>query len=529
MEQLDLQHVKLADVTLSETNKMFRESADMQQAALQELIDSIKKDGVLQPVLLRTNGKAGKYELVCGERRYRASQANKLETIPAYIRTLNDDQALDAQLTENLQRKDVHPMKEARAYKFLISKDPKVNNVASLALRFGKSETYILTRLKLNDLVEEASNDFESGVMSLGHALLIAKLQPADQKELIKDCSRGGKKDRYYETIQELHDHIDRNVLRNLSAAPWKKDDATLTKAGACTLCPKRSGCQPWLFGDITKETDRCLDPTCYQDKLNTHTRYQVSRLIEEKPETLFVAEGYGDKPDKLILDTLKNNGIKLLENYSTWNGNGGKKVSAFMVNGDEVGKMITVYVKGQAPKKGKDGEPEKIDVKAAIAGIRERTKRAQELDDEKVYVRILEGLQKSKSMKADTAPKELPIDKVLMRWIILQHAGYDKHYLSGHNFGGSADAQIKAIAKISDKDFIQVARKILLKEYSGQAPNVRTAGGKILWQLAEALGEVPVKAFVSDQTVIRSKREDRANERIAALQPKKKGAKHGK
>src|SRR5258706_15793493 len=110
IERVDLQHVKLSDISLSDTNKIFRGSQDMQPSALQELTDSIREKGVIQPILLRPDGKPGKYELVCGERRYRASlavgkQDKNADTIPSYIRNLTDEAALDMQITENLQRR----------------------------------------------------------------------------------------------------------------------------------------------------------------------------------------------------------------------------------------------------------------------------------------------------------------------------------------------------------------------------------------------------------------------------------------
>ncbi len=86
---------------------------------LQELIQSIQQHGILQPVLLRPTDSEGNYQIVCGERRYRAALASGLTVIPATIRTLSDEEALEIQVIENLQRKDVLPMEEAVAFKLL--------------------------------------------------------------------------------------------------------------------------------------------------------------------------------------------------------------------------------------------------------------------------------------------------------------------------------------------------------------------------------------------------------------------------
>lgn len=108
---MELKEIKLADIVISKTNP--RKTFDEQ--SIEELAQSIIEKGVLQPIVVRVNGKPGKYELVCGERRVRASlkaqTAKKtITTIPAVIRQLTNEEALEVQIIENLQRKDVHPM-----------------------------------------------------------------------------------------------------------------------------------------------------------------------------------------------------------------------------------------------------------------------------------------------------------------------------------------------------------------------------------------------------------------------------------
>ncbi|MBK7885509.1 MAG: ParB/RepB/Spo0J family partition protein [Chitinophagaceae bacterium] len=99
-----------------------------------ELVESIKTNGVLQPILVRPKGKG--YMLVCGERRYRATKEAGLTEVPAVIREMTDDEALEAQIIENLQRKDVHPMEEAVAFNSLI--ENKKYSVIEVAARVGK-------------------------------------------------------------------------------------------------------------------------------------------------------------------------------------------------------------------------------------------------------------------------------------------------------------------------------------------------------------------------------------------------------
>ncbi|MDR2056999.1 MAG: ParB/RepB/Spo0J family partition protein, partial [Dysgonamonadaceae bacterium] len=95
----------------------FNPRKSLNEDELQELAESIRQAGVLQPILVRPKGKM--FEIVCGERRYRASELAKTKTIPAIVRTMTDDEALEAAITENLIRVDITPIEEATAYKRL--------------------------------------------------------------------------------------------------------------------------------------------------------------------------------------------------------------------------------------------------------------------------------------------------------------------------------------------------------------------------------------------------------------------------
>jgi len=159
--------VALSKITVSSFNprKAFEENE------LKELSDSIRQVGVLQPVLVRPKGK--KFEIVCGERRFRACVLAELKTIPAIIRSLTDDEALEIAITENLQRKDISPIEEAIAYKRLA--DTGRYDVANLSVRFGKSEAYIRNRIKLNDLINEILQLVSEDIITVSVALELCK------------------------------------------------------------------------------------------------------------------------------------------------------------------------------------------------------------------------------------------------------------------------------------------------------------------------------------------------------------------
>lgn len=140
---------------------------------LSDLAASIKEKGVLQPILLRAvTGKPYMYEIVAGERRFRASKMAGLNEIPALVKTLTDENAMEIALIENVQRENLNPIEEAAAYKNLMEKcGYALSDVSRL---IGKSESYIRNAMRLMDLPVEIKSMVEQGVLSASHARTIA-------------------------------------------------------------------------------------------------------------------------------------------------------------------------------------------------------------------------------------------------------------------------------------------------------------------------------------------------------------------
>jgi len=152
---------------------------------LAELAGSIAEKGVVQPILVRPRPGGDRFEIVAGECRYRASLLAKQATIPAVIRAYTDEQVLELQLVENLHRKDLTALEQARGYRALIDANPTKHSAESIAARIGMSPQWVWDRMKLNDLVPEAKKILEQDRMTVGHAILIARLKPEDQARAI--------------------------------------------------------------------------------------------------------------------------------------------------------------------------------------------------------------------------------------------------------------------------------------------------------------------------------------------------------
>ncbi|MDX2348086.1 MAG: ParB/RepB/Spo0J family partition protein, partial [Nitrospirota bacterium] len=143
---------------------------------LEGLAQSIKEHGVLQPIVVRRKGD-GVYELIAGERRLRAATIAGLPTIPALVRNSNDEKSLALALVENIQRQNLNPMEEAKAYSRLMGEFGLTQDLVSSSV--GKDRSSIANILRLLTLPKEVQHFIESGVLSLGHAKVLAGISSA--------------------------------------------------------------------------------------------------------------------------------------------------------------------------------------------------------------------------------------------------------------------------------------------------------------------------------------------------------------
>ena len=158
-----------------------------EDTALKELADSIRSQGVLSPLLVRPLTERS-FEIVAGARRYRAAQMAEVDNVPVRIVNLTDAEALEAQLIENLQRRDVHPLEEAQGFRALLNLEEPKYSIEQIAARTGKTPAYVAVRLKLTELIPVVVEAFYQDEIGVGHALLLAKLQTNQQGEALTAC-----------------------------------------------------------------------------------------------------------------------------------------------------------------------------------------------------------------------------------------------------------------------------------------------------------------------------------------------------
>ncbi|EFG55114.1 nucleoid occlusion protein [Lactobacillus amylolyticus] len=175
---------QIQDIELSKiTPNKFQPRRQFSEESIKELAQTLDKEGLLQPIVVRENEYG--YEIIAGERRFRAAQSLGWEKIPAIVNNMNDDQAASLALIENLQRENLNPIDEAKAYKNLM----KLNNLTQtqLAKNMGKSQSYVANKLRLLKLTPKVQSYLASGEISARHGRVLVGLSERDQSRMVDE------------------------------------------------------------------------------------------------------------------------------------------------------------------------------------------------------------------------------------------------------------------------------------------------------------------------------------------------------
>lgn len=188
---------------------------DFDKEALEQLADSIREAGVLSPILVVENGM--RYRIVAGERRYRAARLAGLETVPCIVRSMTNEQQMEAALIENLQRQDLNPIEEAAAIRSLMQECGYTQEQA--ARKLGKSRPAIANALRLLNLPKAVTDLVVTGDLSAGHARVLAGLDSETRRlELAHQCV--------------LHGYSVRKLEEMAKARPAARQTAPKREAG---------------------------------------------------------------------------------------------------------------------------------------------------------------------------------------------------------------------------------------------------------------------------------------------------------
>ena len=213
-EKAEKDVVSVLSISLLEPNKK-QPRTDFDQQALEELSQSIKLNGILQPILVSPLSNGG-YRIVAGERRWRAARMAGLKEVPIFVRELDDKQTMQLALIENVQRRDLSPLEEARAYKNLMDEfDMTQQDISDV---IGKSRSVIANSLRLLSLTDEVCEMLEKSLLTVGHAKMLAGISDPKYQT---DCAKMVVTNNM--TVRELEEYI------KLTSKPKPQEKPTTT------------------------------------------------------------------------------------------------------------------------------------------------------------------------------------------------------------------------------------------------------------------------------------------------------------
>lgn len=264
-----------------------------------ELADSIKQHGLLQPITVRPKDKA--YEIIMGERRFRAWQENcRLDPkfpreIPCIVRVMTDEEALDAMITENLQRKDVDPIEEAFAFGQLHAHGKTIEEIA---LRFGKSARFITERIKLDKLLPELKQWVTKGWMHIGAAMHLCKLTEDEQRQFFEEYTEEEIGDDTEPITKDIAENFTDDLFMRIERAEW--DNEFKGSCGyTCAKCPFNNSNAGCLFYEMRVKD---ADATCTnRAKWNQKRADWLLQMINDNADAL-VKDGENLEAGKTIV-----------------------------------------------------------------------------------------------------------------------------------------------------------------------------------------------------------------------------------
>lgn len=443
---MELKTIRVADAHESAFNPRGKK---FEGPSFDELVESVKAKGVLVPVLARRKGK--KYEIIAGARRFRAASIAKLAEIPANIVEMTDTEALEAQIIENLQRQDIHPLEEGAAYRKLLE-ETKGYDVATIAAKVGKSKPYIRQRLSLTELVPEAQKALRDGEMNMGQAVLIARAPAKIQQVAIKEGVR------YDYDTNDIRKLIQEQTSAELAKnPPWGKgteaEKAIAAAVGPCEECPKSAD----LFGENASLV--CPNPACYARRMAAWIT-QKKKEYEAKGEPLSLVSSSYRGSVKGVLGANEYRKVALSERK----GSDHVHMAIIVEGTDDVGKEIAICTAKNCKNKKHNPyyhEPYKPSAKEIEQRKKDEEKRKK--DEEKAETKLvaaIEGISwplKGEQLDVlyELATEEIYDDSAAVRLGLMKNEDDD---------ADSGELLKKHVASLDDTGKIRVLLEVLLR-----------------------------------------------------------------
>lgn len=471
-----------------------------------ELVRSIKEIGIKQPILIRTfcdgsawtsampNLKLPKYEIIAGERRWRAAKEAGLETVPAIISEMSDEDAFAVTVIENLLREDLHPLDEAAGIEKLLGAGKSIEDICA---QIGKSRQWVMRRANLSNLIadwratqypiteaelkknfiNEEFDDEEDLIeideakyhplakWSAAHLELVSRYDAGTQSKLYDELTH------YYSahhwTLKELEEHLGRYFYK-LETAQWPLDDRELyPEAGACLSCLKRSSCKPDLFDGVdiessvnaieaTFKNDTCLDEACWKEKRKRWIVARVENMREKNPDIILIDGGYGGYGAD---NTSEFEGVRQSYNYDCSKKPKDGYREAVYIKGDEAGQKVYVKPHNESVKSGVAGSGEAG--KLTLAEKRERLHGQRVAVSRELFCKRMDAIAEQGVKKCNPGTWTLALALAIGIESSYSHANQLKHFTK------------KTQDKLMEELMMAVAEKAAKRiRYGGHVPD---------------------------------------------------------
>lgn len=248
LEDVDVQKEEVIEIPLNELRpNPYQPRKTFDEASLQELANSIQQSGVFQPIIVRKSSVKG-YEIIAGERRFRASKLADKETIPAIVREFDEEAMMQVAVLENLQREDLNPLEEAEAYDMLM-KNLKLTQV-EVAERLGKSRPYIANYLRLLTLPSLVKEMVQKETLSMGQARTLLGLK--DKALILKLANQAVKENLTVRQLEQMVNELNENQGKKAAKKEKKalekpyyireSEDRLMDKFGTTVLIQEKEG-----------------------------------------------------------------------------------------------------------------------------------------------------------------------------------------------------------------------------------------------------------------------------------------------
>lgn len=535
------------------------------EALLKQLSESIKKHGVLQPITVRKSGK--EYVIVMGERRFRASKLASKKTIPCIVRTYKNNDVLEVQIIENLQRQDVEPTEEAEAIAFLSEK----YSPSEIAKRLGRSDNFIRQRLKLAGLIEGFKHFIRNGDMTISLGIGVALFEPEEQQMMLETMG------------EDFNAHQVNRMIKDqtfdLEKASFDiADKKLIVKAGACIECPFNAANQGNLFGDGKMV---CTKATCYESKKSKSFLNLIEKSKKEQIILVPEIQKYwaDEERNQLIIAQLENSGLKVyllddveiierpieptleaikeeyqhydyseeqlkeeyndvletyteeLETYNSAKENGFlngivfhtetyRHKEVFVKIVEKSKSESTTHSAPLADRKMADCTPEEQIVK-----INEREIRKKQIENNKLFEEVVEMIRETKYIETK---KTLSVDEMVAFSLSLyeNNVGYSSQqkYFTGLLGDTSKMTRIEIVEnfkkKFKKETFHKLIRYILTKQvHFGESNHVNNLTNISFYNAIQGYYKTKIGNIKKEYEEKRSKREERLKERITILE----------